>query len=115
MIKNYFKLAFRNLWKNKAFSFINIFGLAIGLTCCLLISMYIYKQFSYDSDQKFGDRLYQLETYSVNGGEGKHSAHTPAPMAPMMQQEFPEIESVTRLVDLFQDDKTLIQYKAGND
>ena len=115
MIRTYIKLAFRSLVKNKIFSFINVFGLAIGLTCCLLISMYIYHEFSYDTHQKLGSRLYQLETKSVKEGVTEYSATTPAPMVPAMQQEFPEIESTTRLIKLFQDDKTLIQYRTGND
>jgi len=46
MIKNYFKIAWRNLKKNKVFSFINIFGLSVGLTCCMLISVYLYNEIS---------------------------------------------------------------------
>src|SRR3982751_1093866 len=115
MLKNYFKTAFRTLWRNKAFSAINIFGLATGLTCCLLISMYLYKEFSYDANQKLGDRLYQLGTVSIKDGKEDRGARTPAPMVPAMQQEFPEVESYTRLIDAFQDDKTLLQYQQGND
>ena len=57
MFKTYIRLAFRSLVKNKVFSFINVFGLAIGLTCCLLISMYLVKEFSYDTQHKLGNRL----------------------------------------------------------
>ena len=115
MLKTYIRLAFRNLTKNKAFTLINIAGLAIGLTCCLLISMYIYQEFSYDTDQKLGDRIYQLGTLGTMEGKSQRSAHTPAPMAPAMQQEFPEIESTTRLIDAFDDDKTLLQFQSGRD
>ncbi|HLL43379.1 MAG TPA: ABC transporter permease [Segetibacter sp.] len=115
MISNYFKIAWRNLKKNKIFSFINVIGLAIGLTCCLLISMYIYEELNYDAHQKLGDRLYQLGTRSKNNGVEMLSGHTPAPMVPAMQQEFPEIESTTRLINAFQDDKTLLQYKTGKE
>ncbi|HEX2607767.1 MAG TPA: ABC transporter permease [Flavisolibacter sp.] len=113
MIKTYMKLAFRSLVKNKVFSFINIFGLSIGLTCCLLISMYLIKEFSYDKHQQFGNRLYQLGTSSMRDGVEDRSAHTPAPMAPVMAMELPEIESYTRLIEAFQDDKTLLQYNNG--
>lgn len=115
MLKNYLKIAFRNLIKNKAFSAINIFGLATGLTCCLLISMYLYKEFSYDANQKFADRLYQIGTLSTIDGVEKRGGQTPAPMAPAMQQEFPEVESYTSLIGAFQDDKTLLQYQQGHD
>src|SRR4051794_20059088 len=115
MIKTYLKLALRSLVKNKVFSLINVFGLAIGLTCCLLISMYIYHEFSYDSHQQFADRLYQVGTLNIKDGVEEESGRTPAPMAPAMQQEFPEIEGVTRILPAFQDDKTLLQYKADNE
>ena len=115
MIKTYFRLAYRSLAKNKLFSFINVFGLAIGLTCCLLIAMYIYQELSYDAHQKQGDRLYQVGTASTIEGKESRYGRTPATMVPAMQQEFPEIESFTRLVNLFQDDKTLLQYQTGND
>jgi putative ABC transport system permease protein len=114
MFKTYLKLAWRSLLKNPVFSFINVFGLATGLTCCLLISMYLYREFSYDQHQQYANRLYQLNTLAIDGGKENRSAHTPAPMAPAMMQEFPEIESSTRLMDAFQDDKTLLQYQAGN-
>jgi putative ABC transport system permease protein len=115
MIRNYLKLAFRSLIKNKTFSLINIFGLAIGLTCCLLISMYLFREFSYDRHQKNAERLYQIGTSSFIDGKEKSFARTAAPIAPTMQQEFPEIESTTRLIDAFQDDKTLLQYTTGKE
>ncbi|MEI9957062.1 MAG: hypothetical protein WDM90_12345 [Ferruginibacter sp.] len=52
MIKNYFKIAIRNLWRNKVFASINIFGLAVGFTCCLLISGFLYDELSYDKFPK---------------------------------------------------------------
>jgi putative ABC transport system permease protein len=115
MIKTYLKLAIRNLEKNKVFSFINIFGLSIGLTCCLLIALYIAQEFSYDTQHTQGARLYQLGTLSQQGNQQDRYATTPAPMAPTMQQEFPEVESTTRLMKLFEDDKTLLQYQAGQE
>src|SRR4051812_20948974 len=115
MLKTYIRLAFRSLLKNKVFSFINVFGLATGLTCCLLISMYIYHELSYDTQQKYADRLYQVGTRHLMNGKETRRGASPAPMAPLMQQDFPEIESVTRIISLFEDDKTLLQYKVGND
>jgi putative ABC transport system permease protein len=114
MLKTYIRLAFRSLIKNKVFSFINVFGLAIGLTCCLLISMYIYNEFSYDTQHKLANRLYQLATISIDGGKAERYATTPAPMGPTMKQVYPEIESVTRILPAFQDDKTLLQYNTNN-
>jgi hypothetical protein len=54
MLKNYFKIAWRSLMKNKTFSFINIFGLSIGLTCCLLIALYLNYELSYDKQHPDG-------------------------------------------------------------
>ncbi len=115
MLQNYFKLAWRNLKNNKVFSFINILGLAIGLSSCLLIAMYIYQELSYDTHHKLGNRLYQVGTVSILEGKSDRFATTAAPMAAALQQDFPEIESTTRLMKLFQDDKTLLQFgREGN-
>ena len=114
MLTNYFKIAWRNLKKSKIFSFINIFGLAIGLSCCMLISFYLHNELSYDSYHKNIDRLYQVGTTFIKDGKAERTANTPAPMARTMQQEFPEIEGSTRLLSTFLDDKTLLQYLEGN-
>ena len=77
MIKNYFKIAWRNLMKNKIFSFINMFGLSIGLTCCMLITLYIYHETSYDSYHKNIKQLYQLgTTFIKDGKEDRTAQHT---------------------------------------
>ena len=98
--------------KNKIFSFINIFGLAIGLTCCMLITLYVNNELSYDKYHKNIHQLYQLGTVFVKDGKDERLPNTPAPMADAMKQEFPEIEKTTRLLALFAEDKTLLQYKA---
>jgi len=87
--------------KNKTFSFINIFGLAIGLTSCMLITLYLYNELSYDNYHRNIDRMYQLGTTFVKEGKEDRTANTPAPMASAMQQEFPEIEKATRLMKAF--------------
>ena len=77
MLKNYLKIAFRKLMKNKTFSFINIFGLAIGLTCCMLISLYIYNETRYDSYHKDVNRLYQVGTTFIKDEmTGEYSQYT---------------------------------------
>jgi putative ABC transport system permease protein len=114
MIKNYLKVAWRNLKKNKIFSFINIIGLSIGLTCCMLITVYLYNEMSFDKYHKNIDRLYQLGTTFVKDGKEEKTPNTPAPMATAMKQEFPEIKESARLMALFGEDKTLLQYKEGN-
>jgi putative ABC transport system permease protein len=114
MIKNYLKVAWRNLMKNKVFSFINITGLSVGLTCCMLIAVYLFNEVSYDKYHKNADRLYQLATTFVKDGKEDKTPNTPAPMAAAMKQEFPEISETARIMALFAEDKTLLQYKAGN-
>jgi putative ABC transport system permease protein len=114
MLKNYFKIAWRNIQNNKLFSFINIFGLSIGFTCCLLIAQYIVHEISYDHHHKNADRLYEVATTFVKDGKDDLTPNTPAPMAAAMKQEFPEIEETTRILQLFGEDKTLLQYKPDN-
>lgn len=111
MLKSYFTLALRNLMKHKGFSFINIFGLSIGLTCCMLIALYIYHEYSYDTYHEKGSRLYQVSSVFDPKGEAEDISTVPAAMAGALQQEFPEIEGSTRLLGLFEDDKTLVQYQ----
>ena len=110
MYKNYFKVVWRNLIKNKLFSFINIFGLSTGLVCYFLISLYILNELSYDAYQENADNIYQLGTTFIQQGQQHSNTHTPAFMAQAMQQEFPEIQHSTRLMSLFGEDKTLLQY-----
>jgi len=114
MIKNYLKIAWRTLMKNKIFSFINIFGLSVGLTCCMLVTVYLYNEIHYDKYHKNIDRLYQLATIFIKDGKEDKTPNTPAPMATAMKQEFPEISETARLMSLFSEDKTLLQYKEGS-
>ena len=100
--------------KNKVFSFINVFGLSIGLTCCILISLYLHNELSYDSYHKNVNRIFQLGTTFVKEGKEDRTANTPAPMAKAMQMEFPEIQKGTRLLRMFADDRTLFQYTEPN-
>ncbi|MBC8151633.1 MAG: ABC transporter permease [Bacteroidetes bacterium] len=113
MLRNYFKIAWRNLAKNKVFSAINIVGLAAGLSCCMLICLYIVDELSYDTQHKDVTQLYQIGTIFVRPDGETKTADTPYPVADAMQLEYPEISSTTRLVGLFVDDKTLLRYDAG--
>ena len=114
MLTSYFKIAWRNLMKNKVFSFINIFGLCAGLVCCMLISLYILNETSYDKYQKNADDIYQVGTEFVGLGNFKKLPNTPAAMGSMMKDAFPEIEQTTRLTGLYAEDKTLLQYDEKN-
>lgn len=101
------------MMKSKAFSIINIFGLAVGLTCCLLITVYLRYEWSYDSYQKGVDDLYQIATEFTMSGKQFTLAGTPAPMAKTIVKDFPEVQSGTRIMQLaLFEDKTLLQYRA---
>ncbi|HTQ29526.1 MAG TPA: ABC transporter permease [Puia sp.] len=100
MIKNYFKTAFRNLWKNRLSSGINIFGLTIGITSCLLIVLYIRHELSYDAFQRNGDRIVRvIMEYSFNGSpQSAKGNYTSVRVAPVLKKTFPEVESGIRMV-----------------
>jgi putative ABC transport system permease protein len=100
--------------KNKVFSFINILGLSAGLACCMLITLYILNETNYDRYQKNGDNIYQVGTEFRGVGNLKKLPNTPAAMGEMMKSVFPEIKQTTRLVRLFAEDKTLLQYAPQN-
>lgn len=97
MLKNYFKVAFRNILKYKFFSFINIFGMAVGVTSCLLIILYIADELSYDRFHKDADRIYQVGLHGLLGGQEVYTSNTCPPMAATLVTDFPAVESSTRL------------------
>ena len=98
MLKNYFKIAWRNLFKHKGFSFINVSGLALGLASCLLILQYVRHELSYDTFQKNGDRIYRLKQNRYDQGvlTTEWAAGT-AGIAQTVKQNFPEVEDVTKM------------------
>ena len=109
MFKTYLKIAWRSVMKNKMFSFINIFGLSVGLTCCILITLYIVHETSYDKFFKNADRIYRVGTVFIDQGVEDKGGNTSAPLGKLLQQEYPEVQSSARLLNLFRDDKTLFQ------
>ena len=100
MLKNYLRIAVRNLAKYKFISFINLFGLTVGLSCCLLILTYILHETSYDKYNRQADRIYRV-TRSFNNDQGVVSLHLGAvapPFGPLLKNYFPDIQQVTRLL-----------------
>lgn len=97
MLENYFKVAFRNLWKNKAFSAINIIGLASGLGICLLILLYVLDEMSYDKFNKRADRIFRVNNEVRFGGNYFDLAVAPAMMGPTMKKDLPQVEQYTRI------------------
>jgi putative ABC transport system permease protein len=98
MFRNYLKIAYRNLVRNKAFSLINIAGLSIGLGCCLLILLYTKDELSFDRFHEKKDYLYQL-TCRITEKDGKQTDYAIASQiqGPTFQAEIPEIESCVRV------------------
>ena len=101
MIKNYFKTAWRNLWKNKTFSFINIAGLSIGMAACLLILQYVSFELSFDQFNKNAADIYRVynDRYQ-NGKLIQHGTITYSAIGKAMQSDFPEVINHTRVVPL---------------
>jgi putative ABC transport system permease protein len=96
MIKNYFKIAWRNLVRNRLYSIINIGGLAIGMAISFMLLLYVYNEFSFDKFNTNSDRLYEVMRNQPSNGELQTGTATPVPMAPAMIKDFPEIDKVAR-------------------
>lgn len=110
MFKNYLKIAWRNLLSSKLFSAINVFGLSVGMTCCMLLLLYILSETSFDKHQEHADDLYLLRSENVqSNGEKMDNPRAPAPYAQAVKAEFPEVVQVTRLWQNFLENKTLLK------
>jgi len=96
MISNYFKIAWRNLWKHKTFSAIIVFGMAIAFAAALLLSLTAYRELSFDKFHANKDNLYQVyeEEYRHDGTERNSSM--PMPLTPALKKEYPAIAHITR-------------------
>src|ERR1700754_97451 len=98
MLKNFFKTAFRNLWKNKTYGFLNIFGLAVGVTCAGLIFLWVEDEMNYNHNNCKKDQLYQvMENQSYDDGKTYTSSATPGLLAETMKNEIPGIKNACRL------------------
>ncbi|GAB3916125.1 ABC transporter permease [Larkinella terrae] len=118
MLTNYLKIAIRNLLRSKSFSAINILGLSVGMTCCMLLLLYIRSELSYDKHQQHASELYLLgqEVFiggQRSGGANEQSSVASAPYAFALKAEFPEIEQVARLYVNIIDEKALLQVRQG--
>jgi putative ABC transport system permease protein len=109
MFKNYFKTAFRNLLKSKTFFAINIIGLTIGLTSCLLIVLYIQHELSYDEFEQKGDRIARvIMEYSFNGSpESNKGNYTSIRVGHVLKKNFPEVEASAIMVK----EERVVRYK----
>ena len=97
MYKNYLKTAFRNLFRNKIYSVINLLGLSVGITCALLLYLYVQDEMSYDRHYAQSQQIYRYTTQWSFGGEIEHSTNSSGRLAWAVKQQFPEIENVLRV------------------
>jgi putative ABC transport system permease protein len=108
MIKNYLKITLRNLKKHKLYSFINILSLTIGITVCLLITLYIKQEFSYDKYFENASNIYRITTTHISDRGTSVDVETPMPLAEALAEKYPEIGKCARI---FFDGNELVRYK----
>ena len=100
MLRNYLKITFRSLRRQKGYSMINILGLAIGLACCMIIMLYVFHELSYDTYNKNADRIYRVaESIDFSGNHYRLSA-SPAPLGPTLEKDYPSVEAATRIREM---------------
>lgn len=98
MLQNYFKIAWRNLWKEKRYSFINITGLSVGIAVFVLLSLYVLDEWSFDRFHSKNDRLYRAWVKEHFKGDIFFNTVTPIPMGPELKNNFPEVEQTARYI-----------------
>lgn len=109
MIKNYFKIAFRSLIYNKVYSFINILGLTLGMTCAVLIILWIQDELSYDSFHADAEQIYQVLRTDTSETGVSIERHLASPVGPALVEKFPEVTQQVRLINSSQE--TVFEYK----
>ena len=100
MFKNYFKIAWRNLLKHKGFSFINVAGLTLGLTACLLIALFVWDEKQFDRFIPEGDRVYRVYNEMTRNEVSETTPRTPPLFGPTLQQDLPEVEHSLRVMEI---------------
>ena len=105
MIKNYIKIAIRNLTKQKGLSFINVFGLSVGLACFVLFLLYSVNEFGFDRFHKNAKNIYRVYYHhdAVHGEDASSSSYLPIPLGPAMKENFPEVEQFVRVKDSWEE------------
>ena len=111
MLKNYFKVAFRNLFKQKDSSLINVLGLTIGIAGCLLIGLFVHDELKFDKQHPDHNRLYRIYAESFRSGGELTMAATSPMIGPTLKEEFPEVSETLRL---YQDRQKLL-FKRGEE
>ena len=110
MFKNYLRITVRNLVKNKLYSLVNIFGLAIGIACFILISLFVKDELTYDSFNTKADRIFRVNAHYKIGDNRFNMANSPMPLGKVLVDEYPEIEKSVRMIK-----RDLVYVKKGDD
>ncbi len=99
MFKSYLKIALRNILKYKAYSLINILGLAVGMASCILILLYVHDELSYDKYHEKADQIYRVtrEWFNSDGSSNLHLGHVAPPIGPLLKNDFPDLQHVVRM------------------
>jgi putative ABC transport system permease protein len=100
MIKTYFKIAWRSIRRNKLYSSINIIGLTVGITCCILIGLFIADEIQYDRFHTNSERIVRTTMEYKNGGDVNTSVYTGTKVGPQFKRSFPSVEAYVRTVSL---------------
>ncbi|GAA0881249.1 ABC transporter permease [Algoriphagus jejuensis] len=108
MLKNYLKIAWRSLKKNKLVSGINILGLALGIGTCLVIALYVFDELSYDRYSQNSDRIYRVNLQAKLGDEALNEASVMAPVAETFMSEIAEVEDATRISNVHYNTKLIV-------
>ncbi|MDN5200910.1 ABC transporter permease [Fulvivirgaceae bacterium BMA10] len=111
MLKNYFKVAIRSLLRHKSYSFINIFGLSIGFTCCMLIVLFIQNELSYDRFHDNLDNIVRAHRESRFDGNVRSGVTTPTALLPTLKKSLPEVQTGVRLFNVSNFGPTVVKYE----
>jgi putative ABC transport system permease protein len=99
MLKNYLKIAVRNILRQRIYSIINIIGLAVGIACCIAILLYVRDELSYDRFNKNADQIYRVHYHTYFNNKDFDLANSCAPLEPTMVKDFPEVVAATRIAN----------------
>lgn len=98
MIRNYLKISFRYLQRNKEYTVINILGLAVSITCCILIMLFVRSELSFDTFHSKADRLYRVWQREKYDGKTSDNVNTPLPLADALESTYSQVEAATRVI-----------------
>jgi len=110
MLKNYLLTAFRSFSRHRVYTIINLGGLTAGLSCFIIIGLYIYNELRFDSHHRDVDRLYRITSLFVKDSEVENSATNAMPVIPGLKDAFPEVEAAFRIAPQLNSDRMSVQY-----